>query len=81
MQTDLAPRKMVHLYITANRLSTYHENSVENLTQTLSCYKVIKISPIRDRRSTSTYCQLQSHVTQKLEKKSVKDPNNKKTLM
>jgi len=35
MQTDLAPRKMVHLYITANRLSTYHENSAAKLTQTV----------------------------------------------
>jgi len=29
-----------------------------------------KISPIRDWRSTPTYCQLQSHVTQKLGQKS-----------
>ena len=31
---------------------------------------IIKISPIRDWRSTPTYCQLQSHVTQKLRPKS-----------
>jgi len=29
----------------------------------------LKISPVRDRRSTPTYCQLQSHVTQKLGQK------------
>ena len=30
---------------------------------------IIKISPVRDWRSTPTYCQLQSHMTQKLGQK------------
>jgi len=30
----------------------------------------LKISPVRDWRSTPTYCKLQSHVTQKLGQKS-----------
>jgi len=34
-----------------------------------------KISPVQDWQSTPTYCQLQSHVTQKLEQKSkIKNP-------
>ena len=41
---------------------SYLINSSENATE--------KNSPIRYWRSTPTYCQLQSHVTQKLEQKS-----------
>jgi len=31
--------------------------------------KIARISPVRDWQSTSTYCQLQSHVTHKLGQK------------
>ena len=34
-----------------------------------SLFPTIKISPVRDWRSTPTYCQLQNHVTQKLGQK------------
>jgi len=43
---------------------------VHHHTVTSTIRLQVKLGPVRDWRSTPTYCQLQSHVTQKLGQKS-----------